>query len=232
MFDFVRKPALWTWFDEPWAKPIQAGTFYHMKTVQDLAIYSQLQSMTGKHIAEIGGGHSRVLGTLAETNHCTNVERFEGVGNGPKTVQTIEGAETVDAYLGDHDPRLEAGRFDVVFSISVVEHIPLANLDAFFDDGMRILKPGGLWLHAIDMYLGETPMPAASRLFEVYRSWAQREGVCEPVGDIFDGEPVFRCDMATNPDNIMHLWGKSVPALNERRQQAQGCAILVGARKL
>ncbi|MEL6239495.1 MAG: hypothetical protein AAFQ90_13010, partial [Pseudomonadota bacterium] len=49
------------------AKPIQAGTFYHMKTVQDLAIYSQLQSMTGKHIAEIGGGHSRVLGTLAET---------------------------------------------------------------------------------------------------------------------------------------------------------------------
>src|SRR5687767_6142356 len=81
---------------------------------------------------------------------------------GPTEAQAIPGVEIVRAYLGENSPLL--ADFDVVFSISVVEHVE--DLDAFHADQLRILKPGGIFIHAIDLYLGEG---ADTSRFDAYR---------------------------------------------------------------
>ncbi len=84
MFDFIRKSLLWDAWDRGIHKEIGATGTFHLKTIQDLAVYSRLRELNGKTIAEIGGGNSRLLKRLAEKNTCFNVEKFEGAGGGPK----------------------------------------------------------------------------------------------------------------------------------------------------
>lgn len=57
----------------------------------------------------------------------------------------------VESLLGDFDPRLENEKFDLVFSISVLEHTKDENLGNAFADMARILKPGGSIVHTIDL---------------------------------------------------------------------------------
>ncbi|MGH7992727.1 MAG: methyltransferase domain-containing protein, partial [Limisphaerales bacterium] len=45
---------------------------------------------------------------------------------------------------------LEAGSFDCHISFTVLEHIPAANLKRIFQEGRRLLKPDGLFIHCID----------------------------------------------------------------------------------
>ena len=104
----------------------------------------------------------RVLPQLAKANTCFNVDTFEGAGNGPKKKAVFKGVTNVPVFLGDYSEQLAPQSFDVVFSISVIEHVPTKDLDNFLKDGLRILKPGGLWVHAIDMYLEDT-LPQAER---------------------------------------------------------------------
>ena len=67
---------------------------------------------------------------------------------------------------------MAAESFDVVFSISVVEHVGTAEeLAAFHEDQLRILKPGGMFIHAIDLYLEDEPSPYWVQRFDAYRSW-------------------------------------------------------------
>src|SRR5688572_10863334 len=116
--------------------------------MQDLAVYSHLRHGTGKHIAEIGAGHSRLLPALAKANTCVAVEKFEGKGGGPTEESPIPNVRTIPAYLGENDPLLVAESFDIVFSISVVEHVSTTEeLAAFHEDQLRILKPGGMFIH-------------------------------------------------------------------------------------
>ena len=232
MFDFIRKDALFTAFDRGLPKKLKAAAPFHMKTTQDCVVYSFLEEATGLDIAEVGGGDSRLLKAIAAENRCVNIEPFEGNDGGPAKAVSIAGVKNIRALLGEDTSEIADESFDVVFSISVVEHIPFKQLDAFFDDGMRILRPGGLWIHAIDSYLGNTPDKPITDRLSVYRSWASTPGKTEPVGDIFDGPLAFTTDMATNPDDIMHAWGRVAPKLVEWRKTMQGVSIIVAARKL
>jgi hypothetical protein len=231
MFDFIRKPFLWKAWDEGLDKEIGSTGSFHLKSLQDLAVYSRLRGMTGKRIAEIGGGKSRVLETLAKRNTCFNIEKFEGADGGPAREVVIRGVKNVKAFLGEYTDEIEPSSLDVVFSVSVVEHVPNGRLTAFLDDGMRLLKAGGLWLHAIDIYLTDDPPdPYQKGRFEAYRSWFQDRRLV-PLGAIFEGVPLFTCDIGTNPDNTMYQWGKIAPALIPLRQRAQSVSLLLGATK-
>src|SRR5262249_34173019 len=130
--------------------------------------------------------------------------------------------------LGEHSTLLESSSLDIVFSVSVVEHVP--DLGPFFEDGLRILKPGGLWLHAIDCYVEDKPTDYWNGRFEAYRNWLKHPQL-EPVGPIFEGPLKFTCDMATNPDDVMHSWGKISPSLIELRKRAQSVSIILAARR-
>jgi len=230
MFDFIRKPFLWEAWDNGLDRAIGKTGQFRLKSIQDIAVYAQLKDMREATIAEIGGGDSRLLATLAGSNTCVNVEKFEGAGAGPKKEIVIDGVRNVRAFLGEHSPLLEANQFDAVFSVSVVEHVPVDGLAAFFEDGLRVLKPGGLWLHAIDMYLEDVPSVAAIARYSTYRGWV-KDPRMTPVGAINEGLPRFSCDIATNPDDIMYSWGKIAPNLIELRQRAQSVSLIVAARK-
>ncbi len=230
MFDFIRKDFLWDAWDKKLDSTLAKHTNFHLKTIQDLAVIARLKDAHQQKIAEVGGGDSRVLRALARGNSCVNIEKFEGSDGGPKKVIEIEGVRNVFAFLGEFAPDLKDDTFDVVYSISVIEHVPHAHLNVFFDDGMRILKKGGLWLHAIDFYLEDEPSDAQKTRFEAYRKW-MGDPRLKPLGPIFTGEPRFTCDMATNPDNVMYSWGQIAPALIPLRKVAQSVSILLGARK-
>ena len=231
MFDFIRKPELWDALDRGWCEVFDVGRAFHLKSIQDFAVYRRLKDAQGLDILEVGGGDSRLLRQLAPYNRCFNLEKFEGADVGPKQEVRIDDVTNVNAFLGEFDPRLEADALDVVFSVSVVEHVPTNRLDDFLADGLRVLRPGGLWLHAIDMYLeDEVPDHILTR-FDVYRSWASPEKGCLPEGHVYSGPPRFSCDMATNPDNVLHDWGRLNPALTGLRQRAQSVSVLVASRK-
>lgn len=230
MFDFVRKPDLWRYWDNRLDKDFKQTQAFHLKTVQDLAVYDQIKASTGQTIAEIGGGDSRLLKKLNAQNTCFNIEKFEGRDGGPSKEIHIRGVKNIPVFLGENSPLIQPDFFDIVFSVSVIEHIGPKDLSGFFEDGLRILKPGGLWLHAIDMYLDEAPAKHIVNRFEHYRSWV-RDARMEPVGDVFEGAAGFTTDMATNPDNTMYQWGKIAPSLIEFRQRAQSVSIILAARK-
>ena len=231
MFDFVRKDALFAALDEGLPKKLNAAAPFHMKTVQDCIVYDYLKDANDLDIAEIGGGDSRLLRVLAPRNRCVNIEPFEGADGGPKKAVSIRGVKNITSMLGDFDPEIKDASFDVVFSISVVEHINLKLLDNFFEDGLRILRPGGLWLHAIDAYIGSEPDRAAQAHIDVYRKWAASPDKTKPVGAVFKGPAIFTADMASNPDDVMHSWGKVAPKLTERRMNMQGVSVIVASRK-
>ena len=230
MLDFIRKPMVWKAWDDGHEVEIGRTQAFSIKSMQDLAVYSFLRGSVGRKIAEAGGGKSRVLQNLGKSNECFNLDKFQGTDGGPDKEVHIPGVKNVKTYLSEFSPELEAGTFDAVFSISVVEHVLDARLRAFAEDGARLLKPGGLWVHAIDMYLEDAESPQARRRFDQYRQWLEL-GEFEPLGPIFDGELRFTADMISNPDNVMHMWGRVAPALTELRQRSQGASLLLAARK-
>lgn len=230
MLDFIRKSFLWNAWDQNLQNELPKLGGFHLKSIQDLAVYSHLKSMQGKTIGEIGGGNSRVLRTLSKNNTCYNIEKFAGKDGGPASEVIIPNVENILVFLGEFSPLIKDESFDCLFSVSVVEHVPSQNLEDFAKDGLRALKSGGLWIHAIDMYLKDEPEADTDARYQAYRNWFNLPGM-KALGPIFDGPIEFRCDMATNPDDTMHAWGRIAPNLIPLRQIAQSTSLLLIGQK-
>lgn len=221
MFDIISKREFFRWWDQG----LVDKSTWTLKSIQDAWAYSELRGSKGLRICEVGGGIPRVLPKLAAANECWNIDKLEGLGNGPTEESKVGGIHRLDAYLGDFDPRLADESFDVVFSLSVLEHVPDDRYLDCFRDMARILKPGGVMLHAIDLYIRETPreMPRV----ELYRHGAERSGsgvslrstpaLPERVG--------FRCTYACNSDHQFASWNHVAPALRDTRESAMSCSI-------
>lgn len=231
MFDFIRKSRIWDIWDRNLDSEIEPTSSFELKTMQDLAVYAELRGADGLRIAEIGAGKSRVLPTLARSNSCVTVERFDGSGGGVETGPTLDGVDHVSALLGENDPALVDGSFDIVFSISVMEHVASEDLERFHVDQLRILKPGGVFVHAIDLYLEGGLEPAPGARFEAYRSWVTETESILPLGEVYEGPCRFTCDLVTNPDNVMYSWSQIAPEMTGMRQRAQVVSVLVGGKK-
>jgi SAM-dependent methyltransferase len=83
---------------------------------------------------------------------CWNIDKFEGAGNGPCVLPEADYAIVRD-YLGNHNPALPGEYFDLVFSLSALEHVPEEE-DLFagiMSDIDRVLKPGGYSVHLLDI---------------------------------------------------------------------------------
>lgn len=131
-----------------------------LKAYQDLLVYNFIIShiLLGSKLLEIGGGNSRIIQELKNDYEIWNIDKLEGVGNGPKHIDNPTDSKLVQAYMGDFSPELQNDYFDFVFSISTLEHIP--NDEKIFknicDDINRVLKPKGFSFHAIDVVLKKT----------------------------------------------------------------------------
>lgn len=232
MFDFIRKKEVWQALDAGHLKPGgRHALSFQLKTMQDLFILNQLSRETGRVIGEIGGGASRVLPELARSNACYNIEPFEGADNGPRSEVNLPGVTNIRAVIGRSQDAVRAETFDILFSISVVEHVEDKDFETFFDDCVRILKPGGVMYHAIDVYVSSDPSPFWRNRFEMYRNAVRGRADVSPLANILDGPLVFTPDIASNPDNIMYGWRQISPALDGLRQQAQNVSLKMGVRR-
>jgi len=231
MLQYISKKRLWACMDKGHHKTLGwTASNLHLKTWQDVVVYDQLAALKGKTMGEIGGGTSRLIGHLARNNTCLNIDRFDGSHGGPTAAPQIPGVRTVVAYLGDFSPDLASESLDVIYSVSVLEHVPFDLEAPFFDDMVRVLKPGGLSLHAIDIYVGDKPLPHSQKRMNLYRSWLDHLDI-EPLGPIDTEDVVFRSWMCSNPDQTMWNWNSAAPHLAPQRGQTQSTSLLFGFRK-
>lgn len=131
-----------------------------LKVYQDLFIYSFIleQVPYGSRILEIGGGESRLISELKEDYDIWNLDKLEGQGHGPKQLYTTEGFTLVKANIGEFSINLPKDFFDLVFSISVVEHFPEDKRTSkrIIKDLDRVMKKDAFSVHCIDcLFFGD-----------------------------------------------------------------------------
>lgn len=147
-----------------------------LKVYQDMLSFHILRQSLNSDmkILEIGGGDSRILDHFSAACECWNLDRLEGLGNGPTELSGKNYRIVLD-YIGNHNPELPDGYFDIVFSISALEHVPLGDPEVYksvLTDINRVLKPGGLSFHCIDhttdLLLGEVDEVWTNPLIEYF----------------------------------------------------------------
>jgi len=126
-----------------------------LKAYQDLLVFSFLNHNIpeGSKILEVGGADSRILAYFRNKYECWNIDKLEGLGFGLKDVDA-QGYTLVKDYMGSFNKELPDNYFDIVFSISALEHVPNDDpkvLKDVADDINRVLKPGGFSLHCFDV---------------------------------------------------------------------------------
>lgn len=232
MFDMITKTDLFQWAD----RQVPIPRRNNLKDFQDAFIMSQIGDVKGQRILEMGGGDSRVLRHLSRDNECWNLEIFEGKDGGPAKEVKIPGVRNVIGLLGQFRDDLPESYFDCVFSVSVVEHIPDSDLPNVFRDAARILKPGGLFIHAIDMYLlDETHAihprnDANNNRLRLMLDFSRDdfEFVEEPR---IERDLYFRTSFVTNAHLAMLDWNKVAPALRPLREIAEAASIKMILRR-
>lgn len=228
MFSVISKEEYWNWRD---AGVVSTGRG-SLKDIQDAFAFFHLKDLKGARICEIGGGHSRVLPQLAQHNECWNVDRLEGQGGGPTNPPLQKGVRLVRAFMGEFSDQLPDDYFDVVFSISVVEHIPSESYPQSIRDATRVLKPGGFLRYAIDAYLLDaddnsrfrdqlrarmrlylqTPVFADGRL-----AWVKPPAIDENIA--------ASATHACNSVDVLHTWNAMFPGLRKLRETGTSCSL-------
>jgi len=201
---------------------------HSLKGIQDGWIIGQLKRVKGKRLMEVGGGNSRVL-PLLKANTLYNAEKYEGVGNGPVKPVEIDGVTVIPTYMGEFSK--DAPEVDIVFSISVIEHIPFGQYVAAFQDMARCLVPGGVMYHAIDIVLGDTPLETAStRIVELYEA-IDEAGLEWAEPPLLKPDLTFSAKMASNSDLTMWTWTQISEASRMSAPDTQAVTIKLIAKK-
>jgi len=130
-----------------------------LKVYQDLLVFSFIKNNLPKQskILEVGGGNSRILNYFKKIHECWNIDKFEGEGNGPVGFKKTDYKTVID-YIGSFNEEIPDNYFDLVFSISVLEHVDHNNIrewNNILDDINRVLKRGGVSFHCIDIVMNK-----------------------------------------------------------------------------
>ncbi len=103
----------------------------------------------------MGGGNSRILRHLYNRYDCWNIDKLEGVGFGPKGLKDAP-YKLIRDYMGNFNKELPDNYFDLVFSISALEHVPPNDQKIhgdIIDDINRVLKPDAYSLQLLDIVI-------------------------------------------------------------------------------
>lgn len=137
-------------------------------------------------------------------------------------------ARFLKGYLGRDSASLPDEYFDLVCSISVVEHIPADQLTAVFREIHRVLRPGGLVVNSYDICY-DTPTAWVSAMFAAHVSngleWV--EPACTPDLDWNARDTCFE-----DPRVVMNWYMGHLPDEDRVRQWPGNYgSVLMAARK-
>lgn len=116
----------------------------------------------GGRLIEVGAGQPLVADLLTKLGYeVTVVDPYDGSGNGPREYEyfraTYPDVRYVREVFNDQTPGLEPAAYDAVYSISVLEHIPVPALPGVCAGIRKFLAPGrGRTIHAVDNVLKGT----------------------------------------------------------------------------
>jgi 2-polyprenyl-3-methyl-5-hydroxy-6-metoxy-1,4-benzoquinol methylase len=226
VFDVITKNEYFEWYD----KNIADKKRHSLKGLQDAYILSLLGKKMGLKIAEVGGGNSRVLAVLKKHNDCWNIDKFEGVGLGPQKIKKQRGIHIIRAFIGEFDASIPDNYFDVAFSISVVEHVPVDSLGEFFKDCYRSLKPSGEMVRAIDLYVSDVP-EVRNKKVDKYIIAVENAGFKWFKKPAINSKITFSSYFASNSDATMGIWNNVAPKLRKVREMAQSISLKLHAFK-
>ncbi len=139
--------------------PGLAGASFDMKDLQRCwtvkAILGNVER--GSRILEIGAGEPLVAGVLSRLGYeVTLVDPYDGSGNGPREFKRFQAAYPDLNFIREQFPPsdpLEPG-FGAIYSISVLEHVPLDQIDGVIESSRALLSSShGCSIHAVDHVL-------------------------------------------------------------------------------
>lgn len=235
MFDVIRKHDYWRALDHaPTFNKLGGFTLKALdglKHIQDAWTLYQLHETRNSKVLEVGGGLSRVLPALDNGNERWNLDEFKGAGNGVTEYPEVPGIKLLRKTMGSFAEELRPNYFDIIFSISVIEHISIPDLEPFWKDHARVLAHGGTAFHTIDLYLSDKHNASTGARLRNYLDIPAKYGL-RPISEPrFVNDTSFQCDMASNSDWGMWRWNKAVPALYEVRRTSQSVSLAMIVRK-
>jgi hypothetical protein len=136
--------------------PGLAGANFDMKDLQRCWMLKAILGNVdrGSRILEIGAGEPLVAGALSRIGYdVTVVDPYDGSGNGPREFETFRGAYPDVGFIREQFPpaRSPGGDFSAIYSISVLEHVPLEAIDAVMTGARELLTAkAGCQIHAVD----------------------------------------------------------------------------------
>ena len=109
----------------------------------------------GSRLLEIGAGQPVVAATLAELGYSvTVIDPYDGSGRGPTQfedfVQAYPKVRIIRSQFQPDVPQLKHQKFDAIYSISVLEHVPEPGLRALFLGISAHLESHGRSFHSVD----------------------------------------------------------------------------------
>ena len=98
-------------------------------------------------------GHLDAIAAASGESGQTVRQRYELLRAHPNPVDLADATGGVVHYRAPADAAhtgLDPGAIDVVFSNSVLEHVPPDVIRALYDESRRVLAPGGLMFHSVN----------------------------------------------------------------------------------
>ena len=157
-----------------------------MKDVQrPWALKAILGSLApGARLLEIGAGEPIVADLLVRLGYdVTVVDPYDGRDRGPAEFEATRAAYPRVRIIRGLFPRdVEEERFDCIYSISVLEHLPSAAIDDVCAQLRRLTRDGGYTIHAIDHVVrGAGDAHHLARLRRIASSLGIAEGELEQL---------------------------------------------------
>jgi hypothetical protein len=138
--------------------PGLAGANFDMKDMQRCWMIKAIVGNVprGARILEIGAGEPLAAGVLSRLGYeVTVVDPYDGSGNGPVEYEAFKVAYPDLTFVRAQFPPADGlgDGFDAIYSISVLEHVPLEQIEPLFGAIRDGLSGTGLSVHAVDHVL-------------------------------------------------------------------------------
>jgi SAM-dependent methyltransferase len=235
MFSVISKQLYWDLLANPTVKTLLDQTNRRvvcMKHAQAAWMLSELAHLSGLRILEAGAGFGRVLRTLQKHERWA-LEMPNGNGRtvNEKRLTMPPAIRLVEGYLGGYVRDLPDNYFDVIYSISVVEHIPPTDVAGFFSEHVRLLRPKGVGLHAVDFYLGDAPQPHVESRIDSYLRAISNAGLQLRDGVSISRPLLFQTRDASASDLAMLELNNVAPRLAHQRARLQSVSLAIAVVK-
>jgi ubiquinone/menaquinone biosynthesis C-methylase UbiE len=125
-----------------------------LKQMGTLFCVEKITQIKPTKILEVGAGFN----TFFDENFGSDYEYWmiDDAGYYPKdkfepAIEKRQNTQFVCSLMGSFSYELPDNYFDIVFSISVLEHVPPTSCYDLYRDMFRVLSPGGYIVHSIDL---------------------------------------------------------------------------------